>query len=526
MKTIQLRPYQMRAISAIQEALACNQKHIVVEIATGCGKGLVLAKTIEILSKRKLGNVLVLTDRLEVKAQITDVLFNTYSDFVEIDKHRVEIETEQQILRQQETKMREYPFVIFYDAVISEHIYKALFCKEKTVIVFTTTPKKNSHKLFTPNEVVFSYNYTDAVNDGYLTPAMDTRVLEPAVEVFSKQLLEKFGYHQIDSCLSMQDQGWDFIVCKGEQKIWVEYKAYKSQVVSPSTANSLLKTILMRKMMQAIPQEDIVLLVVLSRIPSFQKDEIYDRYRIIIFDIENLVFYSKSSPSLLKQLSQITYFPIDYIEGFPSKEAELAGLMFVATKGEIIDEAEKEVSKTSNLIRQLKNCKSGKKHSGDYENICEEIIRALFEANYFNRLTRQHKTKNEHFRMDLIGSLKINQSNEESMHPLWQMLVQHYNSHFVVFEFKNYSKEIDQNLIYITEKYLFDAALRNVAFIISRKGFSKSAKFAAEGCLKEHGKLILDVTEEDLIKMLEAKSDEAADLLLVKLEEFLMGISK
>ncbi len=200
--------------------------------------------------------------------------------------------------------------------------------------------------------------------------------------------------------------------------------------------------------------------------------------------------------------------------------------MFAAPKDEIVCEAEKEVSETSDLIRKLKDCKSGKKYSGDYENICEEIIRTLFEADYFNRLTRQHKTKDECFRMDLIGSLKINQSNKESMHPLWQMLVQHYNSHFVVFEFKNYSKEIDQNLIYITEKYLFDAALRNVAFIISRKGFSRSAKFAAEGCLKEHGKLILDVTEEALVKMLEATSDEAADLLLVKLEEFLMGISK
>ena len=112
------------------------------------------------------------------------------------------------------------------------------------------------------------------------------------------------------------------------------------------------------------------------------------------------------------------------------------------------------------------------------------------------------------------------------MHPLWQMIVQHYNSHFVVFEFKNYKDEIDQNLIYITEKYLFDAALRNVAIIISRKGFSKAAKFAAEGCLKEHGKLILNVTDEDLIRMLELKSDKAADYLLDKLEDFLMGISK
>lgn len=526
MEAIHLRPYQIKAISAIQEALACNQKHIVVEMATGCGKGLVLAKTVEMLSKEKLENVLILTDRLEVKAQINNALFNNYRGFVEIDKYRVEIETEQKILRQQNIKTSEYPFIIFYDAVISENVYEALFCKEKTVIVLTTIAKKNSHRLFTPNEIVFSYNYTDAINDGYLTPAMDTRALEPAVEAFSKRLLEQFGYYQIESHPSMQDQGWDFIVYKDKQKIWVEHKVYKSQVVSPSTANSLLKTILMRKMKQDIPQEDIVLLIVLSRIPSFQKDNIYDRYGIIVLDIENLVFYSKSNPHILKQLSQVTYFSIDYIEGSPSKEVEKAGLSFVTSEDDIIYEAEKEVVETSDLIRQLRECKSGKKYSGDYENICEKIVRTLFEANYFNRLTKQHKTKDEHFRMDLIGSLKINQSNEESMHPLWQMLVQHYNSHFVVFEFKNYSNEIDQNLIYITEKYLFDAALRNVAFIISRKGFSKSAKFAAEGCLKEHGKLILDVTEKDLVTMLEVKSDEAADFLLGKLEEFLMGISK
>lgn len=526
MKETPLRPHQIKAVNAIQEALARKQKRIVIEMVTGCGKGLVLAKTIEILSKKTFGKILVLVDRLEIKAQTKELLFSRYQDFAEIDRSSVEIETEQKILSRQNINAGEYPFVIFYDAAVSESIYKALSCEEKTVIIFAAAGIKDSHKLFMPNEIVFSYGYTDAVGDGYLTPAMDTEALGPAVEAFCKQLLERFGYHPIDLCPNMQNQEWDLVICKGEQKIWVECKAYKSQVVSPSTANSLLKTVLMRKMKQAIPPDDIVLLVVFSKIPSFQKEEIYDRYRILVLDIENLVFYSKDSPSLLKQLSQIAYFPIDYIEGSPSREIEQAGLSFCTAKSEIICEAEKEVTETGALIQQLMECRSGKKYSSDYENVCEKIIRALFEANYFNRLTRQHKTKDESFRMDLIGSLKINQSSEESMHPLWQMLVQHYNSHFVVFEFKNYSKEIDQNLIYITEKYLFDAALRNVAFIISRKGFSKSAKFAAEGCLKENGKLILDVTEEDLIKMLEAKSDEAADLLLVKLEEFLMGISK
>lgn len=73
---------------------------------------------------------------------------------------------------------------------------------------------------------------------------------------------------------------------------------------------------------------------------------------------------------------------------------------------------------------------------------------------------------------------------------------------------------------------MYAAALRNVAIIVSRKGFSESAKFAAEGCLKEHGKLILGISDEDLVTMLKLKSDKAADYLLEKLEDFLMGISK
>lgn len=150
------------------------------------------------------------------------------------------------------------------------------------------------------------------------------------------------------------------------------------------------------------------------------------------------MFYSKNDPTLLKQLSQITYFPIDYIEGQPSVEAELTQLLLTPTSDKYVAEAEREIDEISELIQRLIDCKPGKKHSGEYEEICEKILRTLFEANYFNKLRNQYKTKDKHFRMDLIGSLKINQSNEESMHPLWQMLVQHYNSHFVVFEFKNY----------------------------------------------------------------------------------------
>lgn len=75
---------------------------------------------------------------------------------------------------------------------------------------------------------------------------------------------------------------------------------------------------------------------------------------------------------------------------------------------------------------------------------------------------------------------------------------------------------------------MFDSALRNVAFIISRKGFDNNAQKAAIGVLREHNKLIIDINDTDLINMINDKSKgkEPTDYLFNKVETFLMGISK
>ena len=125
------------------------------------------------------------------------------------------------------------------------------------------------------------------------------------------------------------------------------------------------------------------------------------------------------------------------------------------------------------------------------------------------------------FRRDLLCGIKG--SSE-----FWKILIQHYNSRFVVFEFKNYEQELDQNLVYITGKYLYNAALRNVAIIISRKGFSGSAHKLATGMLTgKEEKLIIDLNDKDIIIMLRMKADEQdpSDYLLNKLEDFLMSMS-
>ena len=79
----------------------------------------------------------------------------------------------------------------------------------------------------------------------------------------------------------------------------------------------------------------------------------------------------------------------------------------------------------------------------------------------------------------------------------------------------------------MTDKYLFNPALRNVAFIISRKEFDRHAHDATIGILKESGKLIVDLTDDDLVKMILAKTngEEPSDYLLNKVELLLMSVS-
>ena len=197
-------------------------------------------------------------------------------------------------------------------------------------------------------------------------------------------------------------------------------------------------------------------------------------------------------------------------------------LFKIHRKENLSAEVEKEISTATDFIRKLENLEYGKENKSDkkYEKLCIDIIKFLFEPE-FTRMSEQSSTEDKMFRMDLICGLK-------GTSEFWKILIHHYNTRFVVFEFKNYEEKIDQNLIYVTEKYLYNAVLRNVAIIISRQGFSYNAHKAAIGMLTENGKLIIELNDNDIITMLRMKADgqDASDYLLNLLEQYLISISK
>ena len=127
------------------------------------------------------------------------------------------------------------------------------------------------------------------------------------------------------------------------------------------------------------------------------------------------------------------------------------------------------------------------------------------------------------FRFDLCGKIKHGSSGE-----FYENILRFFDTKYIVFEYKNYEKEITQKEIYTTEKYLYEKALRKVAIILSRKGMDKNAMKAARGSLREMGKIILCLSDEDVNKMIDIKNQDLdpADYLEQMLDAVLMDLEK
>lgn len=344
------------------------------------------------------------------------------------------------------------------------------------------------------------------------------------LNVFLQSLFIHLGYSniQIEIPIGIGENGNEKMIYpdmvisdKEDVSIVIELKTYRNRFISRSNVNGALQQILSYK---SLIKSREYILVLTCELDQEIKVAIYKQAGIQLWDIANLIYLCKGNDELLKILAdQIPFSILDI------KPAPIINEGFVINSMPLYFDKKNTTLETSEALgERLKICKTGRTNKSDqeYENICVDIISFLFEQE-FTQFSTQHKTNDRIFRMDLLCALKGTTA-------FWEFLIRHYNTKFVVFEFKNYAAKLPQNLIYVTEKYLFNAALRNVAIIISREGFQNSANIAAMGSLKENGKLILNITDSDLNNMLKMKSEgkEPSDYLLSKVENFLMSVSK
>lgn len=173
-----------------------------------------------------------------------------------------------------------------------------------------------------------------------------------------------------------------------------------------------------------------------------------------------------------------------------------------------------------NLCDELKKIDGGKTGWTKYEEKCTEILKYLFSLD-LTGWQRQQRTDDGLNRFDLITRIR-------SVSDFWKFMTSELQSRYIIFEFKNYKQKINQGQVLTTEKYLHLKALRSVAFIISRKGPSDNAIKFTQGAMREHGKLIITLTDEDLCKMIQLKDngDDPNDYMFELVDSFLMSLPR
>ncbi|MDH5233070.1 MAG: restriction endonuclease, partial [Gammaproteobacteria bacterium] len=169
---------------------------------------------------------------------------------------------------------------------------------------------------------------------------------------------------------------------------------------------------------------------------------------------------------------------------------------------------------------ELKSLSAGKKSWRRYEELCFDIIQELFSKD-LSGWHKQTYTDDGLNRYDLICRIT-------PLAQFWKFLIENINSRYVLFEFKNYVGKIKQGEVLTTEKYLLTKAMRSVAFLVSRKGPDKNGTLTIQGAMREHGKLMIPLCDDDLCKMLSLKhgGDDPSDYLFNLVDDFLMKLPR
>lgn len=520
----ELRPYQENILNAVLQAINNGQKEILLKMAVGTGKTAVIGQLVKELygmvdvSKKR---ILILTARLKILEQIQYILSkkNMPNSTVSQANDPIVLTTYSRLIKALSNNISNiyFDYVLCVNAEeatnqeLKDILHKSADC---TLIGFANT-MPIFKGWFTGVSSIFNYSIADGIKEGYLDELNNSKYYSVAVEGFCQRLFSTMG-------LSFDSNNTSpvFLISNSQPQIFVDIKTYRNRFISIPALNQAVFQLLDLKASHEHNKSKTsrlnfeYCLIIFGEVSEELRDNIYKKHRITVWDISNLLYFSQNDSQLLNDLIKLAFFPIEELEACPP--IGWTPPVYI----EDLSSAIPDDSIVADYENKLLFCKAGKKSAIDYENICSEIILYLF-GNEFTLASKQHSTSDEMFRIDLICTLKGSAA-------FWELLIRHYNSRFIVFEYKNYTDKLSQNLIYVTEKYLFNAALRNVAIIISRKGFSENANAAANGCLKENGKLILELTDKDLIAMLKKKAtgEEPSDYLLEKLETLLMSISK
>lgn len=329
--------------------------------------------------------------------------------------------------------------------------------------------------VYAPNVQLVKY----VANNLVQTPLRKLQILnaQKFEQIFNSYLQQKGGAIKK---IAEYDIELDFAYVYKDLTLYFALKIYNSDF---SIKQNLYKAC--ARLSKRRENADYIVLAVANIVPAEIKEVCKLKYGVHIWDVENLLWLFEESTIIKNEFIAFLNYSTEVVE--PEKPEPY-----------IFDEIEKE-SEYSNLKEKLLQIKSGTEQWHQYEEVCIEILKYIL-GDYLTLWYEQENTDNGMYRFDLCCKIKTGADQD------FFNTIQHYfNTKYIVFEFKNYSERITQKEIYTTEKYLYEKALRRVAIIISRKGPDENALAAIRGSLRETGKLILCLSDKDILELIDMK---------------------
>ena len=315
----------------------------------------------------------------------------------------------------------------------------------------------------------------------------------------------------------------DLAIRKNDLKAIIELKSYRSRKVS----SSIIQSAILQLVSLPVDQEFQKILVVSSILSSSFKAEVISKFGIIVWDRSNIANFLAAA-SKDEYLEEFGRFLLEAQQGTDTEDPYYGidestdtnpdtYFAFTPVANTSIDSI---LNKGDKLFQDLQAIPKGKVGWSDFESKCLEILEYLF-SNDLSGWNCQQITDDKLSRFDLI--CRIGSTDD-----FWKTLINSFSSRYILFEFKNYDDLLPQGQVYTTERYLYPKALRGTCILIARSGSSQQAIDATKGALKEGGKLVLLLDENDLQKML-IKTDQGEspnDYLSEKLDDFLISLSR
>lgn len=309
------------------------------------------------------------------------------------------------------------------------------------------------------------------------------------------------------------DRGFDLLADFGNERWAIEIKYYRTARAQPSLIDAAAVRVASNGVAAQVKKG---MLVVSCILPAELRESLEQKFSITLVDQVDLRIWCSSHPELAEELDAL-------LEANPSapqatrltrddptrSSKPLAGVP-----------SQSRDTRGTELCQELKSIKKGKVSWAQYEEVCERILKYLF-PNDLHGWHSQKRTDDGLNRYDYV--CRVRPTTE-----FWKFVIDHLDSRYVLFEFKNYSGRIKQGQVLTTEKYLLERGLRRMAIIMTRVGAEPHAVAMTQGAMREQGKLMLIVNDEKVCEMLHMKErgEDPTDCLFEIADNFLLTLPR